>query len=316
MTSGDNIIRRKIAASGDGAPLPAGLSEAIATALGKVTREMFDADAAFEAAAPGDGDLASLLQSVPEPGLLMPLAGGGGTGALICFDPDMVNALVELMTGAGPDQVFRTPRVPTLIDAALCRDFTAAFCRQLAIESRVLAASPSVPDYTLQGHETDAARLAYGLAQGRYGIFSGKVAFQGGVRGGTILLALPLAVLSVAATSVPGGQWGTAMSAAIVGAPFGMRAVLDRVALPIGQALNLKAGDLIPVPASALSDLALESIDGEVLFKGRLGQKDGRKAVCLTLACLSEPPDEPLQPPSPQLLADAPTDAADNGVSG
>ncbi|MCB1368703.1 MAG: FliM/FliN family flagellar motor switch protein [Rhodobacteraceae bacterium] len=313
MESGENIIRRKIAAIGDGAAPPAGLLMALETALGKVAREMFDVDAAFEAVAPGDGDLASLLKTVPQPGLLMVLGTAGGAGGLICLDPLMVNAMVELMTGAGPKQVYRTPRVPTQIDAALCRDFVAALGRQLAIESQALPGAPMVPALSLTGHETDAARLAYGLAQGRYGMFSGKLAFQGGIRGGEILLALPLAMLGTARAVMPGGQWAAAMSAAVTGAPFAMRAVLDRVAMPIGQALDLKAGDLVPVPASALSDLTLESISGEVLFRGRLGQKDGRKAVCLTLNCLTDKPELPPKEAMPKLLPDTEGEAGPDG---
>lgn len=299
MNAGDNIIRRKIAAFAVSAAPPVGLVQALETALGKVAREMFDADAGFEGDPPGDGDLEKLLKSVPEPGLLMTLTAPDGKTALLCFDPLMVNALVELMTGAGLKQVFRTPRVPTLIDAALCRDFAAALCRQVAIESRVLPGAPVVPAFSLKGHETDAARLTYNLAAGQYGLFSGKVAFQGGARGGMILLALPLTALKASASAKPVGQWVALMAASVAAAPLGMRAVLDRVSMPIGRALDLKAGDLIPVPASALSDLALESVSGEVLFRGRLGQKDGRKAVCLTVNSLADPPDRSAMVPAP-----------------
>lgn len=45
--------------------------------------------------------------------------------------------------------------------------------------------------------------------------------------------------------------------------------------------MALKVGDVIPISASALSDISLVTDRGETVFRGRLGQAKGKKAISL-----------------------------------
>jgi len=300
-----NVLRRMIrAANGGGADDDSPLPAALALAAGKAAQQLFDADGGFEDAAESLTNGADVLAQPPEPVLLMLPETGAGRRGLMWFDPVLVNALVEMMTGAPDRMVYLDRRVPTQIDMALCRDFARAFLHELGA---ALAGAPPL-DFTRQ--ETDHRKLKYTLEEGPYRMITGRIEFQNGLRGGDMGLALPVDLWQPQAVHSEDGdaaEWSAALAENVGQAPLGLVAELAVVSMPVARAIALRPGDIVPVPAASLSDLTLMTSDGVHLFKGHLGQKDGNKAVSLSHGA----PGVILKPENPpEDAADTHTDSA------
>jgi len=280
MGAAGDVLRRMIrAANGGGKDDNGRLPAALALAAGKAAQQLFDAEGGFEAAAESLTNGVDVLAQPPEPVLLMLPETATGRCGLMWFDPVLVNALVEMMTGAPDRMVYLDRRVPTQIDMALCRDFARAFLLELG---SALEGAPPL-DFTRQ--ETDRRKLKYTLEEGPYRMITGRIDFQNGVRGGEMGLALPVDLWQpqvVHSGDGAGAEWSAALAGNVGQAPLGLVAELAVVSMPVARAIGLQPGDIVPVPAASLSDLTLMTSDGVHLFKGHLGQKDGNKAVSLS----------------------------------
>ncbi len=287
MDSDSQTLKRMIASGrAGGAEATAHAIPALVIAIGKVARKLFDAEASFEDAKQSEMPLKSLLAGAPDPGLLMVVEAGDGQKGLISLDAMLVNGLVEIVTGAADNAVFRQARTPTMIDAALCQEFCTHLLSAFPQELERSAGQPILPGLTVAHSEIQAAKLAFSLSDTGYCCLSGKVAFQTGQRGGTLSLALPRAVWpgpSGEPNQSPDPEWSRALTANVMAAPLVLRADLETVPTGLETALGLNVGDLIPISQNALSDLTLISDRGVELMVGRLGQLNGKKAILLSV---------------------------------
>jgi flagellar motor switch protein FliM len=86
------------------------------------------------------GRLGALIDALPMPGLFTLLDFEGGATALIGFDIQLVDHVVDILAGGDPDTSRSLPaRTPTAIDAALCKQVTSAILAHFDEEIRVLA---------------------------------------------------------------------------------------------------------------------------------------------------------------------------------
>jgi len=299
MASGAEILRRIIAAqAGDGVgedPAPAALD----LALGRVTQAQFDTDGVLQSGQSAVTARDDLLTRAPVPALLMPLENDSGDCALMWFDPILVNAVVELMTAAPPRLVLLEPREPTDIDAALCREFAEGVLNDFVSTLAGAAGDDAPPGFSFLPHEIDIQKLKFRLGKGDYHLTFGRASFQEGVRGGDIAIALPRDLWQGrrAASGEAADRFSAQLASNVAGAPFRLRTELQVVSMPVMRAIGLRVGDIVPLSGSALSNVTLLSEDGVRLFHGRLGQKDGHKAVALRrgaagihLPALADPP--------------------------
>jgi len=286
MTAPNGTIRKMIAhATQVDSPVFAGAGPCLNAAIGQVALDGFGIQAQFGEQTTGHSSLPDLLSAAPNPGLLVVLKLAGGRQGLAWLDPLLVNALIEVQTRAPDKSVLKIPRKPTLIDIALCgpivQTILAAFTREM---NKVFGGS-AMAAMSIERHETDARQLAYALPAGSYGWVEGTLQFQEGIRGGLFCIALPKTCWSQGGQTGPVAAdpaWRSKMLAAVMAAPCRMDAVLDVIEMPLGRALGLRVGDVLPLSPSALSDLKLRAVDGQTVFSARLGQFKAKKAVCLT----------------------------------
>lgn len=292
MTTGQNTIRKMIAlAAADDASVFAKSAEFLELALGKSARTAFDIEASINDAESGQSALAELLSAVPEPGLLYVISPPGGCAGLFWLDAVLVNALIELETRAPDNSVLRVARIPTLIDATLCAEFITQLLAAFSAEADKSVGHVVMPLHKIQRHETDARQLAFALERTEYRWVGGTMKFQGGIRGGKFRLALTEKTWAhgrSAATPVRDPVWERCLEANLLAAAYKMQAVLETIELPLGRAMALTVGDMLPISAAALSELRLIAPNGTTMFEGRLGQIKARKAIWLTGSPMSK----------------------------
>jgi flagellar motor switch protein FliM len=296
--AGSEVLRKMIARPGPslGPDLSVWLA-VLGRAIGKVAEEKFDVAATFEAEAPETVELATFLEAQPDLSLFYPLSTSQGRHGLVRVDPLLVNAVIEVLTGASPHAVLKTRRRPTPTDAALCRGFVTDLVAEV-----VRTGPMPLPDWVLAESAVEARPLQFRLEGGTWGVLGGAVSFQGGVRGGAFAFALPLDLWrgQTAGRGDGDAAWTAGLKRAVDAAPLVLRAVLERIDMPLGQALRLAPGDDIPISAASLSAIGLEGIGGRVLATGRLGQAGRKKAVRVSggaiLAGRGVMPEAPVAP--------------------
>lgn len=306
-------------ADSNAAPMAEVWLPALGQSVARVARETYDIEAVLEAEAHSTAGLSDVLTEADLPCLYYPLDLADGRRGLCRLDGHLVNALIEILTGAPDRAVLRDARPATRTDATLCRDFVERVLKALA-DTGVVALDGA----KVAAHETLAVRLYYALTPGQCTTIGGKVAFQAGIRGGGFQVSLPsdLWQPQKTASAAPTG-WASALSASVMAANYPLRAVLDRQSLPLERLVALRPGDKLVVAQSALSMIELADLNGRVLLKGCLGQFGLRKAVRLSGAlagmAATAPESVPTAPsatPQAEAVADdPPADTADRARS-
>ena len=328
------VLRRKIAAGKrppDAGPDPAPLA----------TRGL--ARALRHAAVPFEGlgllpdapalsaalDLDMAMASVPERGLLAVIEDAAGLRGLIALGHGLVDALVEVQTTGRIEPVEMPPRPVTRIDEALARDFVDLVLAALGRELAGIPGRDWPARLSYASRIRDRGQVALMLSEGAYRLLTATIGFDGVARRAPIALVLPLEVQmpGVAGTDplrmAPDPAWIAARTRMVEGLDLPLEAILLRRRRPLAEVQGLSVGDLLRFDPSDLLSVTLEAPGGRALATGRLGQKGGRRALCLTarspavVPAAPQPPVEQAQPPTlhpsptpPQMLPDLPPDRA------
>ena len=267
------VLKRKAATSRAGHP-GAGSSEALARAVAAAARRVLAAEVSVDPPDCTGMELAALLESVPEHGLVLLLGGrDGGEGAgLAVLEPALTEALVaQRITGA--PAAAREPRAPTPVDAALTGDFVDMLLSGLAAVPGLEAAAA----LAVTGQAERVPPLRFSLPPGGWRVTGFAFTLAGTEHGGRLTLALPEAS---GADDESRRAWAGRRDSAVRAAPIVLRAVLHRARLPLRDLERLESGDRLDLPAAALDAVRLEA-GRRAVFTGRLGQARGQRAVRL-----------------------------------
>lgn len=272
----------------------------------------------------GDGDLAGMIEALPEHALVAVTEDDVGRRGLMALSHGMIDALIEVQTTGRVERGAMPPRPVTRIDAAMVRDFMdltlAAFTREAGS-----VALRDWPDRMRFGSVVqDRSAITLLLPDGGYHLLRADLGFGGTERRAEAMLVLPCDPALAArpdaeATAAPGAQaaWREGLTRSLGTAPLTLEAVLVRLTRPLGDVQGLKPGDLVPFAAGDAQNVRLEDGTGRAILAGRLGQISGKRAVRLTRTLAGAPalaPDSPVTraaPPQPPL---APVRAAPEPV--
>ncbi|MFT4715346.1 MAG: flagellar motor switch protein FliM [Paracoccaceae bacterium] len=287
-------------------PVLAQVGSCFEMALSKAVRQLFDVNAGFEPADNMELLQKAVLDAAPTPGLLVVIKTPDGRTGLLTLDGMLVNALVELMTGASDRAVYKQARVPTVIDVALCKEFCGLLLKLFPNELAKVVGQVVLPNLTWSETEVEAVKLSFILENSAMLRLSGMVSFQDGIRGGEISLALPTSTWASGGDIKPAKQdngWAKKLADNVLNTHLPLRANLETLHMPLSAALALRPGDHLAISSFALSDLGLSSLDGSVILHGRLGQENGKKAICVTRSASSssQGPVLNLQPAMPNV---------------
>lgn len=239
------------------------------------------------------GRLSALIDALPMPGLFTLLDFEGDVTALIGFDMQLVDHVVDILAGGDPDISRSLPtRTPTAIDAALCRQVTGSILSHFDEEIRALTSGVGLAEFRWGRTEHMPMSLQYTLPDQQYLVFRVNLDIGDDARGGGFHLALPLSLLEPIETVLrrsgavraqgESENWSRHMLGVVKRTPLKVTAVIDRCQMDVSDMARLKVGGLFPLSDVTLDDVVLEMKAGDEIQpigRGRLGAYKRNKAV-------------------------------------
>lgn len=221
----------------------------------------------------GVTDLTALLGEWDEHALSLSVAGPGGARGLAVLSTELLAALIEVQTVGRVTNRAVTPRAPTAVDAALAGHVIDAWLAELA-EVRAGSAAAAWR-HTRRIADARAGKLA--LDDGVYEVETVHLSLGNGARTGTVRLVVPEGADALAERADAGGTGASV----VLSVEAEVEAVLTRLTVPVSWFRDAGPETLIPIDPADLGRLTLETAEGQVIMRGRLGRMGDRKAVRL-----------------------------------
>ena len=293
-TGSDNVIRRKIAASGadrgEGGP---GADRGWRLALARAARDLLKLPLEVARLTMGQLSLAEVLDLPPDRALIAMLQGPGEGVGLMVLAPEVLAAMIEVQTLGKVATAPLTPRKPTRTDAAMVADVVDAALEGLEIALAEEADLIWAGGFRYASFLDDPRPLGLLLEDVAYRVLRCDVALGHGARAGQVVLALPAEgrgrkpirpLAEAEAEAQAGPAFAEALAAQVEAADCVLDAVLARVTLPLTRVLDLTVGEVLTLPRAGIDRLCLVGLDGRSLSEGKLGQQRGMRAIRLTEA--------------------------------
>ncbi|MEM9343367.1 MAG: FliM/FliN family flagellar motor switch protein [Pseudomonadota bacterium] len=267
------VLKRMLKpAQGGGGPV----REVWTKVVPKVSDKLAGLVAAVSEVSEGQTTLDEIVEGWDEKALYLVLSQGSGPDGFAIVDPVLLTGVIEILTTGSIGTGEVSGRPPTAVDAALAAHVVNAWVYAVEAEagtSKGLRASgPPVP-------EARTASLTY--APGVYRELAVTVDLAEGSRLGTVRLLVPEA----AAVEVMPDDAGTKRGA-VHAVEVKLEVVLCQKTVSLEWIRGLTPGTTLKLPISALGDARLRAKDGRPVARGRLGQKNGMKALRIA----DEPP--------------------------
>jgi len=285
-----SVIRQRLARAAqraaEGGP---GADRAFRLAFARAARDTLALEAEVVSLSQDRRSLTELLDLPPDRALIALVAGPREALGLIAFSPQVLAAMIEAQTVGRVSTAEAPPRRPTRTDGAMV---TGVIDRALSGLEGLLAEDADLVwagGFRHASFLEDPRPLALLLEDAPFRVLTARVSLGGGAKTGEVLLALPAkgrgvcpAVQSAPlAEALAGPMFTKALAEQVQTAVTELHAVLHRVTVPLSAVLGLQAGDLLPLPMSAVEKVVLETLDGRKLASGKLGQNRGMRAVRL-----------------------------------
>lgn len=295
---------------GGGRPaLAFSIERAAGTALGRAAEKQLRLPVFVESAELLPMTLSELAELLPERALLAVLEGGRDALGVMALCPSFLASIIEMQAIGRVTSRPPANRRPTRTDAAMSADFVNALLTELGREMGERPGIPPFGAFRYATHMDDPRPL--GLMLEDAGMQRLQLKFRvgaGGQRDASILIALPAApgagrdrrattplatqptrapnaMIPAPAsneTSAPAMQAAPAsLAEAVQTAPIRVVGILCRRKLSLQALRALGPGSLIPLPQNVLDDARLETGQGQLLARGRLGEAEGFHAIRL-----------------------------------
>lgn len=224
--------------------------------------------------------LADLLARLEDGWLFLSLEGDGGPG-LVAIDRGFLGAVTEMqmrrkLSAAEPDS-----RPLTGADAALAEPLVAAMLGELRLAAGGTSLDGWVDGWQTGARLADLRALGLALPERDFRLIGLSVWLGAGDRQGQLMIALPEAPVAPpdADRADRAAAWAQALADNVLAAPAAVTAILTRLRLPLADVQAFALGQQIALPGVRLTAVRIESPDGRVVGRGRLGQSGGMRAI-------------------------------------
>ena len=201
------------------------------------------------------GRLGALIDALPMPGLFTLLEFEGGASALIGFDMQIVDHVVDILAGGDPDSARSlATRTPTAINAALCKQMTSSIVTHFDEEIRVLTNGVGLASFRWGRTEHMPMSLQYYLPDQQYLVFRVNLDIGDDACSGGFHLALPLSLIEPVETVLrqsgtirtqgESENWTRHMRRVVNQTQLKVTAVIDRFQLYVAGLTRLDIGGL------------------------------------------------------------------------
>lgn len=292
-----DVIRRKIdrarIAQSEGAP---GADRGWRLSLARAARNGLGLDLSFRSLVINRVGLGELLELPPERSLLALLDGPeAGLGLLILSAP-VLSAFIEIQTIRRVSAQPAPQRKPTRTDAAMVAGVIDAALVEMENVLTDEADLIWTGGFRYASFLEDARPLGLLLEEEIYRVLVAEVVLEGGAKAGQVILALPAegrgkrpSAVAEAAATLAGPQFAAELSAQVMQVSCTLEAVMGRISLPLSQVMALEAGSVLPLPSAALDAVTLETVGGQRISTGKLGQNRGMRALKIAEATQRRP---------------------------
>lgn len=224
-----------------------------------------------------------MVEGIEAQALMCLLEGPQAAYGLAILDPQAMAALIEVQTTGRVRTRPADVRAPTRTDAIMCADFidrTLELLEQGATDAE-LDLLPVLAGFRYALALPEPRAISLTLPDIPYRQFSVSLDLGRGAKQGKIDVVLPY--------DGPGrGRGGAGLDPQVFTEALGdvvgtttarLLGTLHRIELPLAEVAALEVGSLVPIPKEALSQVAIEDIDGRTIMRGRLGQQGGNRAL-------------------------------------
>ncbi|WP_238986894.1 FliM/FliN family flagellar motor C-terminal domain-containing protein [Paracoccus sp. MKU1] len=275
------------------------LERAAATALARAAEKQLRLPVFVERLERMGMTLAELPELLPERALLAVVGGRRDALGVVALCPDLLAALIEMQAIGRVTSRPAPPRKPTRTDAAISADFVNALLAELGRECAARDGCPDFGAFRYVTYMDDPRPLSLMLEDGEMTHLSFHFRMGGsGQRDGRLLIALPAEIAPRTDAPPSSGrnqpQLPVAQSAPLAPppapaslaetvqqAPIRLTGILCRRRLSLHQLRSLTPGSLLPLTQNVLDEARVETAHGQLLARGRLGEKDGFHAIRL-----------------------------------
>jgi flagellar motor switch protein FliM len=285
------LVRQQ--APADGGP---GADRGWRLGFARASRDMMNLPVDFTSLTITRQSLAEVLDLPPDRALVLMLEGPEDGLGLLILSPDLLVALVEVLTMGKCGTQTPDARKPTRTDAAMVSplaDLALANLEESLAEDGDLVWTSG---FRFASFIEEARSLALLLEDVPYKVLSARLSLAYGARSGDMMLVLPAegvgAKPRLKANSVPSSVARPAFSAALAArvedATCQLDAVVARISLSLGEVMGLSVDRLLILPSASLDRIRFEGMDGRCVTIGKLGQHRGMRAIRLTDDALAQ----------------------------
>jgi flagellar motor switch protein FliM len=298
MADKQGVLRRKLAAARPAETVGETGARAWRVAFARAARECIGLDMAVPVLRDDRRSLGELLDLVPDRALLAVLEGPEQGLGLLALSAEVLAAVIEVQTIGRVPATAPVPRRPTRTDAAMSVRLVDA---ALSMLETALATSPDLTwtaGFRYASFLEETRPLGLLLEDVPFRVLSCEVSMADGARDGRVLLALPAEGRGPrpadpppqGETPVTAQAWQAGLNGAVLGAEVPLDAVIARLRLPLGEAMSLEPGVLLPLRDGRLDGVTLVAPGGESVATGKLGQHRGMRALKLHRLADDAPP--------------------------
>ncbi|SFI91715.1 flagellar motor switch protein FliM [Celeribacter neptunius] len=234
--------------------------------------------------------ISKLPGQVPEFALLSLLEGPDNGYGLAVLDKNTVASVVEQQTAGKVLNLPPEERAPTATDSVMCTEFSNRVLRLFEMHVAEVQDPPAVSGFHVAAQLREPRSIAIAFDDVPYRLYRVQVSLGRQGRTGEILFVFPYESARPADAQAEDGDFGSSFQDVILKSEARLDTVLHRVNLSLADVTGLQEGMMIPIPREALSRVELRA-DDHLVSRARLGQINGKRAVCVVL---NGEEDEPL----------------------
>ncbi len=237
--------------------------------------------------------LPEITETLDEPHLIFSTSGAAGVVGLAIWDIQLVAGFTEqLITGRILPTAAQS-RVVTSTDAAVLGEVLVKILKSFAVELSKEMPGSSLAGFNKSGVIEDGRAVSLLLEDLTYQEYFVTLDLGDGAKKGVLRLIYPLDTGRQEGAGFTGANsWGQKWPRVICDAKAPIRAVLYRKPMILSDITKLEVGDLVEIPTEVIAGVSLEGSDNCQVASGRLGQQNNHRAVLITLANATGPPEQ------------------------
>lgn len=210
----------------------------------------------------------------------MAINGDRGLCGLAGIDLQTRAAVIEQQTTGNLRPAPADPRPVTATDAAIIAPVISGFLAEAGTLTEGTPLAGWTASYTVGGRVLNTRAAGIVMVDTIYRLVRMTLDLGAGDRQGMILIALPVSPeMTVQKAPDAAANWSADIAAAVGHASADLHAVLHRMRLSLRQVDAFHVGQLIAMPGINVGSVKLETADGRVVARARLGQTTGLRAV-------------------------------------